>query len=290
MDISNGPTRLRIENGLLVIDTGVLNRVPVGQIQAVILSHPAITMTTGVLAVLSAENVPIIVCDNSYLPVGQVVPYEGASLSAERARLQIAASQSKMRLIWEKLISAKIKNQAFVLAEQGYSERADYLVKLCTSSNDVASLESHAARMYFEAIFESGFNRRDDGFAENRVLNYAYALLRSRVVRAICATGLHPTFGIKHHNKYNAFALADDLMEPWRPIYDMKALELISVGLVELEPSTKRELIEFAEFRLKIGRFERTVADWIQRTVRKCCLAIIDESESFSLEIPTLGS
>ncbi|NBW83504.1 type II CRISPR-associated endonuclease Cas1, partial [bacterium] len=210
------------------------------------MSHPAITMTNGVLAVLSAENVPIIVCDNSYLPVGQVVPYESASLSAERARLQIAAPRAKMQLIWEKLISAKIKNQAFVLAEQGYSERADYLIKLCRSFKDVDSSESHAARMYFEALFDSGFNRRDDGFSENRVLNYAYALLRSRVVRTICATGLHPTFGIKHHNKYNAFALADDLMEPFRPIYDMKALELISLGLVELEPCTKKELIEFA--------------------------------------------
>jgi len=288
IDISNGPARLRIDNGLLVIDNGQLTKVPVSQIQALVLGHPAITLTASVLSTLSAQNVPIISCDANFYPVGQTVPYAAASLSAERARQQIAASRISMDEIWKQIILTKLHNQASVLQQYGHHDRSEFIIKIAKSMIDVQSAEATAAKIYFEALFESGFNRRDDGFFENRILNYSYALLRSRVTRGICATGLNPTFGINHHNRYNSFALSDDLMEPWRPLYDLKALEVIAQGAAELTPTIKRELIEFAEQRVKIGRAERTVGDWVFRSVRKCCLAILEGNERVRLDIPII--
>lgn len=290
IDISNGPARLRIDNGQLVIDSGQLTKVPVKQIQALILSHPAVTLTSSVLSTLSIENIPIISCDGHFFPVAQTVPYSAASLSAERARQQITASKNLISHIWKQIIYAKIRNQAAVLSQFGHNERSLILVEIANALVDVQNAEANAARIYFEALFESGFNRRDDGFFENRILNYSYALLRSRVTRAICATGLNPTFGIKHHNRYNSFALADDLMEPFRPLYDLKSIEVIAQGTLELTPSVKRELIEFGEQRVKIGKAERTVGDWVFRSVRNCCLSIIQENESIRLDLPILPS
>lgn len=288
VDISNGPARLRIDNGLLVIDAGQLTKVPVKQIQALILSHPAVTLTASVLSTLSLENVPIISCDGQFFPAAQTVPYSAASLSAERARQQIAASKSLTDFIWKQIIEAKIRNQAAVLSQFGHEERSKMLIEIAHTLIDAQKAEALAARLYFETLFESGFNRRDDGFFENRILNYSYALLRSRVTRAICATGLNPTFGINHHNRYNSFALADDLMEPWRPLYDLKSLEVISGGTLDLTPAVKRELIEFAEQRIKIRNTERSVADWVFRSVRNCCLCIVQENESVKLDLPIL--
>ena len=290
IDISNGPTRVRIDNGLLLIETATKNHIPLDQIDTIIIAHPAVSLTGAALATLAENNIPVVFCNRSYIPVGSLSPYSTASLGAKRVRQQILLSHEVSQSLWKKIIETKVSNQATILSQHGLKDESDKIKSYLNSYKEISFLESQSARVYFSALFETGFNRRDEGFSENHVLNYAYALLRSRVSRTICASGLNPIFGINHSNKYNAFALSDDLMEPWRPLFDLKVLKCKSKldTPIELNKDIKEDLIEFSNERIKIKKESRTVADWIERSIRSCCLIIISENSIDSLELPTL--
>lgn len=221
IDISQESTRLSCYLDNLVIEAQSSRQlIPFLDIAALVISHHQVTLTQQVLASLSGNNIAVIVCDMRHLPSGMMLP-----LSAHYAQTQIFDMQARLsspakKRVWRSLIKAKIKAQARVLL-LAYGE--DFgLLKMAreVKSGDTTNIEGSAARRYWSSLFGSMFRRDFQANDENSMLNYGYALMRGLVARALCAAGLHPCLGIHHHHRSNPFPLADDFIEPLRPLVD----------------------------------------------------------------------
>lgn len=196
---------------------------PIEDIGIVVLDNKQITVTSGVLEALLENNCAIITCDAKSMPVGLMLPLYGNTTQNERFRQQIDASLPLMKQLWQQTIKAKIENQAVVLKEcAGEEIRCMRVWAADVKSGDSDNLEARAAAYYWKNLFRriEGFTRDRDGIPPNNLLNYGYAILRAVVARGLVASGLLPTLGIHHHNRYNAYCLADDIMEPYRPYVD----------------------------------------------------------------------
>lgn len=199
---------------------------PIEDIGIVVLDNKQITITQGLLEALLENNTAVITCDNRSMPVGLMLPLCGNSVQSERFRDQIDASLPLKKQLWQQTIKAKIRNQAAILThwtskETGCMRRWENDVK----SGDPDNLEGRAAAYYWKTLFSDfdelkDFTRDRDGIYPNNLLNYGYAVLRAVVARALVSSGMLPTLGIHHHNRYNAYCLADDIMEPYRPYVD----------------------------------------------------------------------
>lgn len=199
---------------------------PIEDIGIVVLDNKQITITQGLLEALLENNSAVITCDNRSMPVGLMLPLCGNSVQSERFRDQIDASLPLKKQLWQQTIKAKIRNQAAILThwtskETGCMRRWENDVK----SGDPDNLEGRAAAYYWKTLFSDfdelkDFTRDRDGIYPNDLLNYGYAILRAVVARALVSSGMLPTLGIHHHNRYNAYCLADDIMEPYRPYVD----------------------------------------------------------------------
>lgn len=208
--------------------------IPIEDIGVAVLEHQEIVLSQAALSKLLAGNVSVVVCDEKHLPAGLLLPLEGNTLQSERFTAQLAASVPLKKQLWQQTVSAKILNQALHLEYQ--RKPAETLRRLSRSvrSGDVDNSEAHAARTYWKTLFGSmsgdgePFVRDRYGEPPNNLLNYGYAILRAAVARALVVSGLLPTLGIHHHNRYNAFCLADDVMEPFRPFVDCIAYSLYS--------------------------------------------------------------
>lgn len=210
-----------------------VKRIPIEDIGVVILDHKQITITQATLGALLENNVAVITCDNNRMPAGLVLPLTGNTTQSERFRHQIEASLPLKKQLWQQTIQAKILNQSRVLhlqrgEECGNMEAWAKQVK----SGDSDNLEGRAAAFYWQTLFGriKGFRRDREGIPPNNLLNYGYAILRAVVARALVGSGLLPTLGIHHHNRYNAYCLADDIMEPYRPYVDKLVAEIVDSG------------------------------------------------------------
>lgn len=210
-----------------------VKRVPIEDIGVVVLDNKQITVTQGALGVLLDNNVAVISCDEHRMPSGLMLPLSGNTTQSERFRYQIEASQPLRKQLWQQTVQAKILNQSSVLyrvrnLDCGNMEAWAKQVR----SGDSDNLEGRAAAFYWQSLFGhiGGFRRDREGAAPNNLLNYGYAVLRAVVARALVGSGLLPTLGIHHHNRYNAYCLADDVMEPYRPYVDMLVAELVDSG------------------------------------------------------------
>ena len=221
--------------------------VPIEDIGVMILEDPQITITNGAIRKLIANNVAMIYCDEKHMPVGSVLPTRGHSEQSERFQLQITASQALKKNLWKQLIEAKIRNQAAVLQYNAISHQHLKYLSQQVLSGDTSNVEARAAAYYWDKIFRiEHFTRQRFGAPPNNLLNYGYAVLRAVVSRALMSSGLFPTFGIHHKNKYNAFCLADDIMEPYRPYVDQLVIEIMDEesDIEELTTSIKRKLLQ----------------------------------------------
>lgn len=206
---------------------------PIEDIGIVVLDNKQITITQGLLEALLENNCAVITCDNKSMPVGLMLPLCGNSVQSERFREQIDASIPLKKQLWQQTVKAKIKNQAAILAhcadkETGCMKRWENDVK----SGDSDNLEGRAAAYYWKTLFSDfeelkDFTRDRDGIYPNNLLNYGYAILRAVVARALVSSGMLPTLGIHHHNRYNAYCLADDIMEPYRPYVDELVFSIV---------------------------------------------------------------
>ncbi|MBM3713394.1 MAG: type II CRISPR-associated endonuclease Cas1 [Actinobacteria bacterium] len=226
------------------------NSVPLEDIGIVILDHPQITITHGVISALLENNAAIITCDSSHLPVGLVLNLSGNQLQSEKFQFQIEASLPLRKQLWQQTITAKIRNQAGLLKMRGKPFRNMLLWASKVRSGDPNNLEARAAAYYWKNVFREDLNffRDREGLPPNNLLNYGYAILRAIVARSLVSSGLLSTLGIHHHNRYNAYCLADDVMEPFRPYVDDVVATIIDNGedFEELYSSTKRQLLEIA--------------------------------------------
>lgn len=221
--------------------------VPIEDIGIIILDNKQITVTQGLMEELLENNCAIITCDSSHLPTGLMLPLYGHTLQNERFRQQIDASLPLKKQLWQQTIQCKIRNQAKVLEHATGEEHGNMKAWAgSVKSGDADNLEARAAAYYWKTIFPDNcdFIRGRDGDAPNNLLNYGYAVLRAVIARALVSGGLLPTLGIHHHNRYNAYCLADDIMEPYRPYVDRMILEMTRGGVIpELDKETKAKLL-----------------------------------------------
>jgi len=222
--------------------------IPIEDIGVVVIDHPQITLTHLLINALLENNTALITCDDRHMPSGLLLPLEGNTIQSERFKHQINASEPLRKQLWQQTIRQKISNQAALLKEQQKKvENMKYWADQ-VKSGDSENHEARAAAYYWSELFDSSFDfRRDpDGIAPNSQLNYGYAILRAVVARSLVSSGLLPTFGIHHHNRYNAYCLADDIMEPYRPYVDKVVLEIIKGDDIseELSKAQKAKLLQ----------------------------------------------
>ncbi len=248
VDISESAAYLSLKDEQLVIklEDKPQASVPVVDLAAVIISHPQVVLTHAIISKLSLEGVALIVCDKSHLPAGMLLP-----LQSHHAQTQVFAAQAKMTLptkkrLWKQIVQAKVKAQAINLQRLKDSDFGLLELTRQVKSGDTTHIESQAARRYWQALFGKHFTRDFCAKDHNRHLNYGYAVLRAIIARAICAAGLHPSLGLHHHHRENAFALADDIIEPFRPTVDdcVYRLSLIKDLSEPLDSQSKQFLID----------------------------------------------
>lgn len=251
------PAYLSLRNSQLVInlpeangmdDRTGNNTIPIEDIGIILLDHKQITITQGLLEALLSNNAAVITCDSSRMPVGLLLPLSGNTTQSERFQAQIDASLPLRKQLWQQTIQAKIGNQAYVLNTCRNAVVKNMLAWVDeVKSGDSDNLEARAAAYYWANMFPAipEFRRGREGMPPNNLLNYGYAILRAVVARSLVASGLLPTLGIHHHNRYNAYCLADDIMEPYRPFVDKLVVELTDTGedIQELTKSLKAKLL-----------------------------------------------
>ncbi len=244
--------------------------VPIEDIGVMVLEHPQITITHTCMAALLVNNVALITCDSRFHPVGLLLPLDGAHTQSERFRYQIEASQPLKKNLWQQTIQAKILNQAAVLFKRGVAIDNMLHWARAVRSGDPDNYEGRAAAYYWQNIFPSHFNFRRDrnGLAPNNLLNYGYAILRAIVARGLVSSGLLPTLGIHHKNKYNAYCLADDIMEPYRPYVDELVLQIMDkrCAVGELTKEIKAVLLSIAVVDVQFERGTSPLMVGLQQT------------------------
>ena len=222
------------------------------------------------MAALLDNNAAIITCNHTHHPTGMMLPIDGHDVQSERFRHQIDASQPLKKQLWQQTIQAKILNQAAVLAGRGIVHDNMLHWAKQVRSGDPDNYEGRAAAYYWKNVFPKKveFFRGREGNPPNNLLNYGYAILRAIVARALVCSGLLPTLGIHHRNKYNAYCLADDIMEPYRPYVDQIVLKIIDNGenFLELGTSIKQQLLGIASVDVQFEKGRSPLMVGLQST------------------------
>jgi len=245
VEISGGPAHLSLRDRQLVLtrEGSELATIPIEDLGVLIVDHPGCTYTHGALVAMAENNVSVVISGANHHPAGLLAPFEGHSLQGEAIIAQAAASDALRARIWREVVKAKISAQAALLEFFGAEPGALRDLARRVKSGDPENLEAQAAQRYWRHALGDGFRRSRDGDPPNNLLNYGYTVLRAATARAVCGAGLSPSLGIHHRNRYNAFALADDLMEPLRPAVDAQVRLLWKQGISELDKPSRATLI-----------------------------------------------
>jgi len=252
------------------IKKSLVASIPIEDIGVVILDDKQLTITQALISALLENNVALISCAENHMPAGLFLPLDVNSVQNERYRTQLEASVPVKKQLWQQTVSAKIRNQAAMLKK--YGQDPSWLLKWAADvrSGDPDNYEAQAAAYYWQHIFPENlhFKRSRDGEPPNNLLNYGYAILRAVVARGLVATGLLPTLGIHHENKYNSYCLADDIMEPYRPFVDSLVCEIVHSGLdyTELNKEMKQKLLIIPAMDISIDGENSPLMVGLQRT------------------------
>jgi CRISP-associated protein Cas1 len=256
------PSKLRLSDRQLIVEQegAVYGRVPIEDLGLVVVDHPQVTFTAALFRQLSADNVTVLFCDEGHHPSGIFQPYSGHTLLTGNVQQQINATNPLRKQLWKQTVEAKIGNQAALMKRRGLTDqRLLHLIRE-VRSGDTSNREAAAAAHYWKHLFgqyEILFRRDRYGAAPNNLLNYCYAVIRSTVAKSIVGAGLLPMLGIDHRNSLNAFCLADDLMEPYRPFADSLVLKV-------LDTSAESD-IEFLTKPIKQELLSISVMDVVQK-------------------------
>lgn len=222
--------------------------IPIEDIGIIILDNPQISIGQALLASLLENNAAVVCTDGKHMPAGMFLNYQGNSLLGEIHQAQVESSLPLKKSLWQQTVECKIRNQAGLLALYAQPYEDLMVWSKSVKSGDTENKEGHAAAVYWRRLFdpELGFKRGRYEDGPNNLLNYGYAILRAVIARSLCGSGLLPSLGIHHSNKYNAFALADDIMEPYRPFVDKLVCSIVDsdIDYSELTPALKRELLQ----------------------------------------------
>lgn len=260
--------------------------VPLRDLAALILTHQQVVSTKAALAGVMQHGGAVIVCDDAMQPCGMMLPVVANS---EQTRRMLAQAQAKLPLrkrLWRQLVVAKIRAQAAVLRRRRGDDLGLEAIAAQVRTGDVTNREAMAAQRYWPALFNNpDFRRRRDAPDQNRMLNYGYAALRAAVGRALCAAGLHPSLGVHHRDRTNPWCLADDLMEPYRPLIDEETAEIVASigGDIALDGEVKAQIVGALHSRIEHEGESRTVMDWIGRSASSMAQAFLGERRQLLL-------
>lgn len=230
IEIARDGARLSLRDAQLVIARRDQPEatVPINDLAVLVVANERVSYTHPLLVELSRQETMLVLCDSTYMPAALLTPVVGHSTQSERLSGQAEMKLPIRKRLWQTLVQAKIGNQAALLKQLHGSDGGLKAMSAKVRSGDSENLEAQAARRYWSLLFpERDFRRRREGLPPNALLNYGYAILRATVARAIVASGLHPGFGLHHHNRYDGYCLASDMMEPLRPTVDHAVVEIV---------------------------------------------------------------
>ena len=267
------PAYLKTTNEQLVIelkDSDTPQSAPIEDIGLIILDHQQITITQALMAKLLANNTALITCDDTHHPTGLLLSLDGNSLQSQKFQAQIEASAPLKKQLWQQTVATKIENQAAMLDFRREENKLLLRLSENVKSGDSENAEAQAAVYYWKKVFPEflNFRRERHGPPPNNLLNYGYAILRALVARSLVGSGLLPTLGIFHRNQYNAYCLADDIMEPYRPFVDFTVYQIIRNNGTNLEmtPAMKKSLLQLPAMDAMMENKKTPLINAVQRT------------------------
>lgn len=261
---------------------------PIEDIGFVVIENPQVSISVPLLNELADNNVSVVFCDKKQMPKTMLMTLEGNTTQQESYKYQMDASAPLKKNVWKQLVESKIRNQALLLNKVGKNGDALKPYYMNVKSGDTDNREGAAAREYWRCIFEDGFKREREGLPPNNLLNYGYAILRAAVARALIGSGLYPAFGVFHRNRYNAFPLADDVMEPYRPFVDENVYHLYYDGAAnELNTESKGKLLRVLLSDVKMGKVTRPLENALSLTTASLLRMFKGETDKLSLPMIT---
>jgi len=255
VDIATDGRHLSRDRGFLKVSEGTeeIGRIPLDQITGVIVHAHGTTWSTSLLTELADRGAPVVLCGSNHAPRSVLLPLEGHHAQGARLRAQWQAKAPFMKQAWKQVVIAKITMQAAALEAIGEAHAPVAMLRRKVTSGDSTNVEAQAARYYWPRMMGEDFRRDRTASDLNALLNYGYTVLRAATARAVVAAGLHPTIGLHHSNRGNAFALADDLMEPFRPLVDCCVRGLVARNGPDVDTEAKQTLARLIALDLPLG-------------------------------------
>lgn len=292
IEISREPAYLTVRHNQLVLRRGeeTVASIPCEDLGVVVVEHPQTTYSHAALNAMADAQAVLVVCDSKHLPAAMLLPLGDHTEVVRRLREQVTASLPLLKQLWKQIVQSKIAAQAANLSPGTPAHRRLTAMIKEVRSGDTTNCEAQAARMYWIhwlggiSLVGEPFRRDADMPGINSLLNYGYAIVRAAIARAIVVAGLHPAFGLKHHNRGNAYCLADDLIEPLRPLVDSRVRDLARDGRLELDQPTKAALLEILTAEVRLGDETGPLLVSLGRMVAS--LVSCYAGESRRLEIP----
>ncbi len=271
IEIGQDGRHISLFRGFLKISQGEdeLARIPLDSISAMLLNGHQATITQNILLACADEGIPVIICGSNHQPAGILWPVVSHHKQAGNLQAQLESSKPLAKQLWKQLIQSKIAGQHQVLlATNRSSGNALEEMALRVKSGDPENIEAQAARRYWPLLMGDDFTRNPEIEGVNSLLNYGYAILRSTVSRAVISVGLHPSLGVHHQNRLNAFCLVDDVMEAYRPMVDYKVFQLLQENKQEINRETKQELANLMEWLVNMPFETTTISNAVLLTAQ----------------------
>lgn len=286
LDITQDGRHLSRDRGFLLVSEkrGDLGRVPFDQIAAVIVHAHGVTWTNSLLVELAERGIPVVLCAANHHPRAILWPLQGHHAQGARMRAQWRAGQPLLKQGWKQIVVAKVRMQAAALAAIGQPDAPLLMMARKVQSGDSTNIEAQAARAYWPLLMGPHFRRDTGGEGINAALNYGYTVLRAATARAVVAAGLNPTIGLFHSNRGNAFPLADDLMEPFRPLVDLTARAIVNRNGPQVTPEIKAAMASLIALDLPLTGETSPVSVTLNRLA--VSLGQSFESGKLSLALP----
>ena len=290
VEVGEDGRHLAKSRGFLTVEAGgkEIGRVPLDDVAAVIGNAHGITWSNNLLVALAERCVPLVVCGANYRPAAFLWAADGHYEQGGRISDQAAASKPLRKRLWAQIVSAKIQGQGATLEAVGAPHKGFHLLARSVRSGDPENIEAQAARRYWPLLFGDDFRRDRRSGGINAMLNYAYTVLRAGAARAIMASGLHPSLGLAHRQRGNSFALADDLMEPFRPVADLLVHDLAEEGVTEVDKETKPRLARILVIDMSSAAGVSPVGVCLQRLAHSATQCFAGEARRLDLPRPTL--
>ena len=293
VEVAEDKRHLFMHRGFMVVQDSAgerkeLGQVPLDDIAAVIANAHGITYTNNLLVALAERGAPFVLCAANHNAVGMLLPIDGNFEQARRIEAQIAASLPTHKRLWAAVVKSKLEQQAAALEAAGAPTAPLTALAAKVRSGDPANLEAQGARRYWGLLFGDSFRRDQDGGGLNGLLNYGYTILRSATARAVVAAGLHPSIGLHHSNDTNAMRLVDDLMEPFRPVVDLKVWQLRRAQEDSVTPDTKRALVRTLYDDMQTDAGATPVVVCMQKLATSLAQVYLGERDRLDLPLPGL--